>query len=90
MNLINATTLNRKSEYARVGMTILFRCQDLGLKTNLSSRPERSEVEGPAVLPRLSGSIVLNPWPRPPGFTSSSYLWLAQLGRPLDCQNRIL
>jgi hypothetical protein len=37
--------------YAPVGMTILFRCQDLALKTKLSSRPERSEVEGPAVLP---------------------------------------
>jgi hypothetical protein len=32
-----------------VGMTILFRCQNLGVKINLSSRPERSEVEGPAV-----------------------------------------
>ena len=39
----------RKSGYASVGMTILFRCQNLDLKINLSSRPERSEVEGPAV-----------------------------------------
>jgi len=32
-----------------VGMTIRFRCQNFGVKINLSSRPERSEVEGPAV-----------------------------------------
>jgi hypothetical protein len=34
---------------APVGMTNLFRCQNLDLKIHLSSRPERSEVEGPAV-----------------------------------------
>jgi hypothetical protein len=44
--------------FATVGMTILFRGEDLGIKTNLSSRPERSEVEGPAVLPRLYNSTV--------------------------------
>jgi hypothetical protein len=35
--------------YAPVGMTNLFRCQNFDLKINLSSRPERSAVEGPAV-----------------------------------------
>jgi hypothetical protein len=35
--------------YAPVGMTILFGYQDPGTQTNLSSRPERSAVEGPAV-----------------------------------------
>jgi hypothetical protein len=33
----------------RFGMTIPFRCQNLDLTINLSSRPERSAVEGPAI-----------------------------------------
>jgi hypothetical protein len=35
--------------YAPVGMTNWFECQDAGIQTELSSRPERSVVEGPAV-----------------------------------------
>jgi hypothetical protein len=35
--------------YAPVGMTNWFECQDAGIQTELSSRPERSAVEGPAV-----------------------------------------
>src|SRR5271170_7375601 len=35
--------------YATVGMTILFGRWNAGLQTDLSSRPERSVVEGPAV-----------------------------------------
>jgi hypothetical protein len=35
--------------FAPVGMTILFGYQHPGTQTNLSSRPERSVVEGPAV-----------------------------------------
>jgi hypothetical protein len=35
--------------YAPVGMTNWFECWDAGIQTELSSRPERSAVEGPAV-----------------------------------------
>jgi hypothetical protein len=36
--------------YAPVGMKILFGDWDVRTQNELSSRPERSEVEGPAVL----------------------------------------
>jgi hypothetical protein len=41
--------------YAPVGMTILFGYQHPSAQTNLSSRPERSVVEGPAVSFLCSG-----------------------------------
>ena len=40
---------SRSLLFAPVGRTILFRFQNLNLETNLSSRPDRSGVEGPAV-----------------------------------------
>jgi hypothetical protein len=51
-NRFSSPWVGRRPMISPVGMTMLFLCQNLDLKINLSSRPKRSEVEGPAVFPR--------------------------------------